>query len=1002
MIDSEPSGGGRGGGVDRTARPFRRRERFAPRLLSAGIGAFFLFVAGAAAPPGRAQDSEAEPVEAIVVTGTRIRQNPLAQAAPVLTLDARAIERTGLTSVGDVLQRLALSGAPLSTRFNSSGNFGFPADGGGIAAGASQADLRHLGSKRVLVLVDGLRWVQGSSGSGVSGAADLNTIPTGLIERIEVFADGASPVYGSDAIAGVVNIVTREDFEGLEWSGRAGGYSGGGDTRELELSGGRKGERFSAFLSLDYVDQEELPASKRRQSRFPKPGTGNLHGSTFTPQGRVVFSDPQTGALVNCALDDGVAGLPVYDRDDPCGDGDDYHPWTNADRFNYAPFNLLLTPSERIGVYGQLRYRWTDALEFYAKGLFNSRESKNQAAPEPLWVGDLAESGSLMDEISIDATNPFNPFGFTLGPGGTFITRRPLESGPRVFEQEVETGYLAAGLRGEFEYAERAFFWDVNLVWSRNRAEQRKFGSHNARRMLYALGPVEDCTAPCVPLNFLGGQGDGRGTITPAALGFFGFVQRDSSQQELWDLTANLSGEIVDLPAGALAFAAGFEHREQDGEFRPDPVVEAGDTAGLAAKPTSGDFEVDEFYLEIDLPLVSGLPGAERIDLSAAVRFFDYSSFGSDTAGKLGLRWRPTPDLLLRGAFSQGFRAPNIGELFGGQARFDAPIADPCSDFPNSGVSPTTVQNCIADGVPGDGGYSQIGSQISILTGGNPGLQPETADSFTLGGVYRPSWARDLAWIEDLSLELTWYAHEIDGAITAFDAQTVLDGCYDAGVKLFCDFIDRGERGGIRRFQNTLFNTGAIETDGWDLNLVYRSPRLPIGRIRLTWHNTFLREYTQILEDLGGQTIERRSLEGWTENDRGKPEWKSTLSVLWEFGEWNASWTLRYIDEIHERCSDSLDGTPDSLANLGVCSDPDFDDNSLSTNELDRTLYNDLRVGYRLPAPGGRLGFDLGVNNLFDEDPPASQSASLNGYDASTYDIPGGRFVYFRLSYELD
>ena len=1000
MSVSAPGAGIRGAGSG--PRRFGGAGRLLPHRSSAAFGALCAVLAAIAAPPARAQDTGEEPVEAIVVTGTRIRQNPLEQDTPVLTLDARDLERTGLNSIGDVLQRLSISGSPLSTRFNSSGNFGFPADGGGIAAGASQVDLRHLGSKRVLVLVDGLRWVQGSSGSGVSGAADLNTIPTGMVERIEVFADGASPVYGSDAIAGVVNVVTRENFEGFAWSGRAGGYSGGGETRELELSGGKTGERFSAFLSLDYVDQAELEASKRRQSRVPKPGTGNLHGSTFTPQGRVVFSDPRTDSFVNCALDAGVTGLPVYDPDDPCGDGDDYHPWSNADRFNYAPYNLLLTPSERLGVYGQVRYQWSDALQGYAKALFNTRESVNQAAPEPLWVGDFAESGSLMDEIAIHADNPYNPFGVTLGPGETFITRRPLESGPRVFEQEVDTRYLAAGLRGEFEYAERALFWDVNLVWSRSRAEQRKSGAHNARRMLRALGPPQDCTDPCVPLNFLGGQGDGSGTITAAALEWFGFVQRDSSEQELWDFSANLSGEIFDLPAGPLAFAAGFEHREHDGEFRPDPVVEAGDTAGLAAKPTSGDFEVDEFYLEIDLPLVSERPGAERLDLSAAVRFFDYSSFGSDTAGKLGLSWRPRGDLLLRGGVSQGFRAPNIGELFGGQARFDAPIADPCSDFLNSGVSRTTVENCVAAGVPDDGSYAQIGSQISVLTGGNPRLEPETADSYTLGLVYGPGWARDLAWVEDLSLELTWYAHEIDGAITAFDAQTVLEGCYDGGVTLFCDFIDRSERGGIARFQNTLFNTGAIETSGWDLSLAYRSPRLPFGRIGLSWRNTFLSDFTEILEDLGGGTIEKRSLEGRTENDRGKPEWKSTLSLLWTSGDWSASWTLRLIDEMRERCSDFLDGTPDSLANLGVCSDPDFDDNSLSTNRLDRSVYHDLRVGYRHPVPGGHLGFDLGVNNLFDRDPPASQSALLNGYDASTYDLPGGRFAYFRLSYELD
>ena len=958
-------------------------------------------VAGWMAVPAVPAADEGIRLAPVVVTGTRIRQDPLQGVSPVLTLTSEQLEGAGVSSVGDVLQRLPISGSPLTTRFNSSGNFGFPADGGGISAGASQVDLRHLGAKRVLVLVDGLRWVNGTSGSGVPGATDLNTIPLSIIDRIEVFGDGASAIYGSDGIAGVVNIITRRNIDGVEMSGSAGTYPGGGAARDFAASFGGTGERLSAALSVSYENQEELGSASRRQSRFPRPGTDHArHGSTFTPQGRVVFTDPRTDEFINCALDEGVTGTPVYDPADPCGDGDDYHPWTNADRFNYAPWNLLLTPSERVGLYGQARYELTDTLRLYARALYNTRKSRNRAAPEPLWIGELGGTGNLMDRTAIDVANPFNPFGFTIGPGGAFLTRRPLESGARLFEQEVDTRYVAAGLQGEFELGGRAMFWDLNGVWARNHARQRKTGAHDARKMRQAVGPADGCTSPCVPLNFLGGQGDGGGTLTPDMLDWIGFVQRDSSEQRLVDITANVTGDLVELPAGPLAFAAGAERRAQDGAFRPDPVVAAGDTAGLPAQPTAGGFDVNALYAEIDVPLASGRSGADLLAVSAAARAFDYSTFGTGTTMRLGARWRPAGDLLLRGTFAEGFRSPNIGELFGGHTRFDAALADPCSDFRNSGATPATVENCIADGVPADGSYRQSLGQVGTLTGGNPALQPETSDSFTLGAVYRPSWARRLAWIDDLSLELTYYDHRIDGTIAAFDAQTVLDGCYEAGVQLFCDFVDRGERGGIARFENMLLNAGSIKTNGLDFNLAFRSPELSFSRFRILWHNTFLGAFTEVLRDSHGREIERRSLAGRAENDRAKPRWKSTLAVDWFLGNWDLSWRSRYIDSTMERCSNFLDGSPDSLTNLGLCSHPDFDNDRLSENRLGGTLYNDVRATWHLPGLRGSLGF--GVNNLFDRDPPASQSATLNGYVASTYDIPGGRFVYVRFAYEFD
>ena len=947
--------------------------------------------------PNSAAQADDEPAfdEEIVVTGSRIRRDPLDARDSVLTMDADDRDRSGITSLGNMLARLSVSGSPLTTRFNSSGNFGFPADGGGVAAGASQVDLRHLGSKRVLVLVDGVRWVNGSSGSGVSGATDLNTIPTGVIERVEVLRDGASAIYGSDAIAGVVNVITRRT-NGFAASVYGGGYDAGGETSDIELSlGGERGAT-SASVHLTHTDQKRVSAADHELTRWPKPGTGVTHGSTFTPQGRIIFVDPNTDTFVNCALNDGVSGIPVYDPADPCGPGDDYHPWTNADRFNYSPYNLALTPSTRTGAFARLEHRASERLRVYARAFLNRRESINQAAPEPLWAGTLAEAGSVMDTIVIHGANPYNPFGFDVGPGA-LVTRRPLESGPRVFRQDVATRHVAAGARGERTMLQRPLYWEVNFAWSRNAADQTKRGAHNARKMLQALGDPDACAATpgCVPLNLMGGQGNGSGTITPAMLDWIGFVQHDASEQELKSFTFNVTGDLAEFRAGPLAFAAGMERRTQRGRFDPDPVVSAGDTAGVSAQPTAGGFRVTEWYGEVEAPLVAGARGADLIDVSAAIRYFDYNTFDSGNTAKIGMRWRPTPHLLFRTTWTEGFRAPNIGELFGGLTQFHAVISDPCASFLATNVGQTVIDNCIAAGVPADGSYTQLGSQISVLTGGNELLEPETSESVTLSLAWRPGWALDLDWIDDLRFELTRYDHEVDHAITGYDAQAMLDGCYRDRVDAFCRLIQRNDRGGIAGFRNTLFNVGAIQTNGWDFGITLGAP----SGWRLQWHGTYLAEYSELLKDTEGTVIETRSLAGQTQADRGKPAWKSTLAADWTRARWNASWTVRYIHGMAERCSDFLDGTPDSLTNLGLCSMPDHQDNTASRNHLASTTYHDAQATYTLPRPNADVVLALGANNLLDRDPPASQSASINGYDASVYDIPGGRFVYFRVSY---
>ncbi len=977
------------------------------RIFPAGslfIGVLAMVV-GALSPTAVMAADEAEArMEEVVTTGSRIRKSAIDENAPVLTITGEDLEKSGLTSVADFLQRLSVSGSPLNTRFNSSGNFGFPPDGGGIGAGAAQVDLRHLGSKRVLVLVDGVRWVPGASGSGVPGAVDLNTIPTSIIERIEVLEDGASSIYGSDAIAGVVNVITKKDFEGFEASAYYGSFSeGDGETQEYTIASGLTGERSSVFFNLSYTNQERVSAADREQARVPVPGTGVAFGSSGTPQGRFFVTDPNTSTQLNCTTLPTFNGTPSYDPADPCGATDDFIPWAegaNGTRFNFSPFNLVVTPSQRTSVYGQSQFEVADDVTFYVKGLYTNRKSTNQAAPEPIFIGPEAGNGNILDTISIPAAHPFNPFGFDIdaNTNAYFMGRRPLESGPRIFKQDVNTYYVGAGFTGEFAAGERDFFWDLNASYSRNHADQRKFGAHNARKIKEALGPTFEespgvfrCgTAAnpiegCVPLNYFGGQGtDGSGSITQEMLDWIGFVQHDVSENELTSVSANITGDIVDLPAGPLAFAAGFEHRKQDGFFEPDGVVASGDTAGIPARPTSGGFDVDELYVEFDVPLVMDKAGIKELGLSAAVRNSDYSTFGSESAAKFGLRWRPTDEILFRGTFGEGFRAPNIGELFGSPTRFDDTLSDPCSDFNNSGVSQQIKDNCIAQGVPADGSYVQFNPQISVITGGNINLSPETADSITIGGVYNPAWVDNVDWLDGLELEVTYYSHELDGAIQAVDAQTQLDACALTNDPSLCASIGRTGSGVINRFQNTLVNIGGIETDGYDVNLTAMLPENGLGQFSVAWYNTFLGEYTEILADpTQSSGFRERSLEGTEENDSAWPEWKSTLIVDWLRGDWGGSWTTRLVDGVTEDCSDQV--------GFNVCSDE-----ANGTNSLGTMVYHDLQLRWVPSQLDGEWEFSLGANNVFDRDPPLCFSCSLNGYDAATYDIPGGRFWYLQ------
>ncbi len=931
--------------------------------------------------------AEADAAEAIVVTGSRIRRDPLSQSAPVQVLDSQSLAQTGLSSVADILQRIPSSSGGLNSRFNNSGNLGNPPDGGGVGAGSAEVELRYLGSRRTLVLVDGIRFVNGASASGIPASVDLNSLPAGMVDRIEVLQSAASALYGSDAIAGVVNIITKSEQEGLRASAQYGQFrDGDGETQDYNISYGIKGDTTSVVFGISYVKAGAVSTADREISQFPNPGsTSCLDGgcSGATPFGRFLGVPSALGPQ-DLTLKAAVAGRPRYDPANPTGPNSDFKTFGTGDRFNFAPFNFFITPSERYGGFISIKQALSDRVNFRVKALYNRRNSQNQAAFLPLFLGPDAGTGTITDGFAIDATNPFNPFGVTLSAGRPgqgprnygLIGRRVVEAGQRTFNQTVDTMSVTGTLDGSFDVGARTWYWDVNAIVGYNDARQVFTGNIDTSKLQQALGPISQCTGPCVPFNIFGGVG----SITPAMLGFVGFTERSRSDQKLNDYTANLNGNLFDLPAGPVGFAVGYEHRDQSGSFTPDPIVEAGFSADIPAKGSRGSFNVDEFYAELRVPLLSDIPLINSLEVDGAVRYSIYSTFGNNTTYTGNVLWKPFSDLLIRGSYATALRAPSIGELFGAPSRFDGGAIDPCNDIdgrrpPFRPASATVRANCIANGVPADGSYAEDATGASVVTGGNINLQPETSRTISFGGAYSPAWARDVGFARSFVIEGSYNDVRVDGAIASIPADLTLARCANTGDPVSCGNIERTPRGFVGVVNGILQNISGIQVKTVDVNITYRSPETPVGSFGLTVNNTWLLRYSDSVPSATGFNIIRR--EGTTRGSpvQSFPRFKSNAIFDWAIAGFTASFTGRYISGLTE----TFAGAP---------------------RRLDRILYGDIQLGYTPSFMGERVTFTAGVNNVFNSGPPPCFSCSGPNFDPTTHDIPG-QFGYLRVALKI-
>ncbi|GIU02379.1 TonB-dependent receptor domain-containing protein [Shewanella sp. KT0246] len=916
---------------------------------------------------------EGAKVERIEVTGSRIKRTDMESAQPVEIVNREDLLASGLTSVGDFLNTMTIGGAAINTQSNNGGD------------GSTRLSMRNLGSSRVLVLVNGRRWV--SDG----GSVDLNTIPSTVIKRIEVLKDGAAAVYGSDAIAGVVNVITRNDFEGVEASAYYGqSAEGDGDQEQFDLSLGQVGEKGSIFFNTSYTKTSPIWAGDRDISSEPVYNTGNDFGSSGTPQGRFTFPTANNGFANYSVADDfdwtqGNPTLPTLDADGNVTAYNDFQPFSNDVRYNYAPANYMLTPQERWSSFIQGTYELADNLRISTEALYNHRESSQLLAPMPLFIGPWAGGAEALEPTVVSADNIYNPFGEDIFAEGTdsystgFIGRRMIENGNRIFEQSQDTWRFAVALDGEFDIGEREWSWGAHYAYGENSGKSTTTGRLNKTRIGHALSSECNADATCVPLNLFGGEG----SITQDQLDYISTTEQSSSGDSITNYTANVTGSLFDLPAGEVGAAFGWEYRKESGFNSPDYMVTSGQSTGGKILPTEGSFKESSYYGEFVVPVLADMAFAELLEFEFAIRYTDLENsegFDADnTSAKVAMQYRPTEELLVRSTWSEGFRAPTISNLFAGLSTTFPSVQDPCN---NGG-----------DGLPGCVGvppaYTQPNSQIEGQTGSNSQLQPETSESLSAGLVYNPGWA------EGFDVSIDYWDIEIEDVITRAGHQQVLDTCagvpgeQNHPVAQYCDSIlERSPSGIPSLFVNPALNLGTLATSGWDVSFNY-GIETEVGDFKVAWDNTYTDNYS-LTDDNG---IETDNYAGQNFGDDGYPRLKSNMTLSWSYEDVSVNWKTRFISSQTEDCNgfEDYEGLCDGYTSTGTGDDEVRD----YYNDYGDYYVHDLQAAYRIDTFNTR--FEVGVNNIFDETPPVSVQAFANSFDVNQYDGTG-RYFYGRVT----
>ncbi|CAM5264697.1 TonB-dependent receptor plug domain-containing protein [Rhodanobacter lindaniclasticus] len=931
-------------------------------------------------PTDQAQPANTKTLQTVVVTGSRIRSADIETAQPVFTMTQADIQKTGLINVGDILSNLSVAGAQT---FSKAGVLTSNPEQGG-----QYVNIRSLGEQRTLVLVNGKRWA-----TSLAGFTDLSTIPSSLVDHIDILKDGASSIYGSDAIAGVINIILKDRFDGAEASAYYGqNQAGDGNQTAYSFTMGTSGDKSTLLFGANYSSDGEIKANKRYATRFTYGPDHILDGLSGTgPWGRYREWNPVTNTYAGGSMilnhSGSYNGVGVgSDSRNPAN----YHAGYAADGSDYY------NPSQDMDLGGRnqlksmftnMRYDFNEFLTFKATAMYAERDNRRQVAGYPL--NSLTQA---TNPVFISPDSYYNPV-----PGTPLYFSRRIVELPRITTNNVKSYHMDAGFEGAFTLGEHNWNWDAGVNYNKYDVVEKGSGNLNLVRLKSALGPsflnsagqVQCGSAAnpipsslCVPFDILGGPT----ASTPQALAYINSLSQGTLQNVQKEYTANITGGLFNLPAGEVAIAAGVEHRDVKGYDILDQLVASGATTDLAGGNTFGHYNVNEVYVEANIPVLKDLPGAKLLSFDVASRYSHYSNFGSTTNNKYSFQWKPIEDLLMRGTYAEGFRAPTLDDLSGGGSQTFDYYTDPCdTQFGAAASNAGVAAKCAAEGLSPT--FRQLNTAGNPITApntqsttaynagvGNADLRPETSVSKTAGLVYSPQW------VQGLDLSADWYKIKITNVITGVSANYVLNQCYLANSATACGQFGRdATTGQVVNLNRGNANLGMLETEGWDFGARYRLPEFGFGQFAVNVEANYLSAYNT-------QSSNDADVVGYA-GQWSLPRWRANAGVDWSMGDFGASWGMRYYGAFRDLCWDTSDP--------GTCNQINYEGKNWGTgaNRQGASLYHDAQFRYNTPWNGS---VQVGVNNVFNKKRPITYS--VNNSSASSYDpaLDIDRYFYVR------
>ena len=917
----------------------------------------------------------------IVVTGSRIPVSNVTANAPISVATSQQIALTNSFSVGDVLTRLA---GP-----DYSGGISGASNNGGV--GLSEIGLRNLGPSRTLILIDGQRLVP--IFSGAASVPDLNSVPLAMVDRIEVLRDGASSVYGADAIGGVINIITKKNFEGLQLDGSGGvDQHKGGNDYSVAGTLGFNSDKGNLTISVLHQYLNPVDQSARAWAQDPHIGDPNFEGGSVYRSQLNILQDELSHTVWY-----GSAGTETTYNNSalgaiPCLT---YLPNLGRVKLNagcpdVSPPQALTSGLERTQVSWNGHYNITDHVRMVVSGFFTDRHSEQRLRPEPL-LGD-----------SIASTYPA-----TGAPGVpcllAFLT--PNEWGPRDYKQTSHTYRIRAGFEGDLPFHD--FKWEAGFVNQRNDTQQRIYNSGNWLHLAEETGQIP-CTSapggctfspqfgyaiPTTPVNFFH-EPNG---MTADQIAYLTYTAVDTNYSYENYAYADINGKLFDLPYGPLQAALGVERRYEFLADNPDSLVQQGLAAGPTG-PTAGGYNVTSVYGELRIPILRGIPGFEDLSLDPSARWDHYSNFGDAKTWKIGAEWKITQDIRIRGSWAVGFRAPSTAELFGGHAiSYISVSGDPCD---SRGVAGGYNGNANANGAaslaPGSACYASLlaagvpagniatyqssennlsNDQRGLILGGNSTLKPEKSNQWNVGVVLTPRWVPGLSFNADLYQVHIHNTIITGGLAGALGPDLIVNGCFVSQNPTYCALITRNNSG-IFQIGSENTNFGLSWIKGIDMEATYDTAAaglmLPFpGSLRFNAQAE--RQYQNKQQNPDGSISNYNGFFLYS-NESVQPKWKGRGSVDYKLGTWVFHYDAQWIGHAFD-----LGGTSTTYGDY-----------------IPNYFYHNISVSFDLPTVGPvqRTSMVLGINNLLDKDPPFSAQDAIckcNSF-AGPYDFYGREF----------